>query len=119
MRGMKTIKLLNGQDERRAHWLNLLVETVNRQLTTEKLRLLFRTGKHPAVRCLGILVVWMGALRVLENTFSVGMLLAFIAYKNQFIDRISELDQQGRRSAHAAAACRAAGGHRAHAAGTA
>ena len=35
MRGMKTIKLLNGQEERRAHWLNLLVETVNRQLTTE------------------------------------------------------------------------------------
>ena len=38
MRGIKTIKLFNGQDGRRAHWLNLLVETINRQLTTQKLR---------------------------------------------------------------------------------
>jgi ATP-binding cassette subfamily B protein RaxB len=91
MRGMKTIKLLNGQDERRAHWLNLLVETVNRQLTTEKLGLLFRTANTLLFGALGIVVVWMGALRVLENTFSVGMLLAFVAYKNQFIDRTSEL----------------------------
>lgn len=91
MRGMKTIKLFNGQDARRSHWLNLLVETVNRQLTTEKLQLLFRTANSVLIGSLAILVVWLGASRVLENTFSVGMLLAFIAYKDQFLDRVSEL----------------------------
>ena len=38
------IKLFNAQEDRRAHWLNLLVETINRQLTTQKLNLLFRTA---------------------------------------------------------------------------
>jgi ATP-binding cassette subfamily B protein RaxB len=71
--------------------LNLLVETVNRQLTTQKLRLLFRTPNALLFGLLAILVVWLGALRVMENTFSVGMLLAFIAYEGQFLSRVSEL----------------------------
>lgn len=91
LRGIKTIKLMNGQDGRRAHWLSLLVETVNRQLTTQKLSLLFRTANSLLLGVLAILIVWLGARRVLENTFSVGMLLAFIAYKDQFLRRVSDL----------------------------
>ena len=53
---------------------------MNRQLTTQKLRLFIRTAKRVLLGTLMILVVWLGAQRVLENTFSVGMLLAFIAY---------------------------------------
>jgi ATP-binding cassette subfamily B protein RaxB len=91
LRGIKTIKLFNGQEDRRTHWLNLLVETVNRQLTTQKLQLLFRIANSLLVGVLAILVVWLGAQRVLDNTFSVGMLLAFIAYKDQFLGRVSDL----------------------------
>jgi ABC-type multidrug transport system fused ATPase/permease subunit len=29
LRGVKTIKLFNGQDSRRAHWMNLLIEATN------------------------------------------------------------------------------------------
>jgi ATP-binding cassette subfamily B protein RaxB len=91
LRGIKTIKLFNGQEDRRAHWLNLLVETTNRQLTTQKLRLLFRTANALLTGGLMILVVWLGARKVLDQSFSVGMLLAFIAYKTQFLGRVSEL----------------------------
>ncbi len=91
LRGIKTIKLFNAQDDRRSHWLNLLVETVNRQLTTQKLQLLFRSSRAALVAGLSILVVFIGARHVLESGFSVGMLLAFIAYKDQFLDRVSSL----------------------------
>jgi ATP-binding cassette subfamily B protein RaxB len=91
MRGIKSIKLFNGQERRRAQWLNLLVETVNRQLTTQKLRLLFRIGNSLIIGTLAILVVWLGAHRVLDGAMTVGMLLAFIAYKDQFLSRISNL----------------------------
>jgi ATP-binding cassette subfamily B protein RaxB len=91
LRGIRTVKLFNGQEERRAHWLNLLVETVNRQLTTEKLRLLFRTANSLLLGLLAILVVWLGARQVLDGGLSVGLLLAFIAYKDQFLRRTSEL----------------------------
>ncbi|MBL8288045.1 MAG: peptidase domain-containing ABC transporter [Rubrivivax sp.] len=91
MRGIKAIKVFNGQERRRAQWLNLLVETVNRQLTTHKLRLLFRTGNSLVIGTLAILVVWLGAQRVLDGAMTVGMLLAFVAYKDQFLSRISNL----------------------------
>jgi ATP-binding cassette subfamily B protein RaxB len=91
LRGIKTIKLFNAQKDRRAHWLNLLVETVNRQLTTQKLNLLFRTANALLMGGLAILVVWLGAISVLQNSLSVGMLLAFIAYKDQFLRRVSEV----------------------------
>lgn len=91
LRGIKAIKLFNGQEERRSYWLNLLVETVNRQLTTQKLQLLVRTTNSLLLGLLGILIIWLGARRVLEQTFSVGMLFAFISYKDQFLDRVSNL----------------------------
>jgi ATP-binding cassette subfamily B protein RaxB len=91
LRGMKTIKLFNAQAARQAHWLNLLVQTVNRQVTTQKLGLMFRTVNSALIGIIAVLVVWLGAERVLQNTFSVGMLLAFISYKDQFLSRVSDL----------------------------
>ena len=91
LRGIKTIKLFNAQDSRRAHWLYLLVETINRQLTSQKLKLFIGTFNGLLLGGLTILVVMLGAQKVLANTFSVGMLLAFIAYKNQFLSRIGGL----------------------------
>ena len=91
LRGIRTIKLFGAQEQRRSHWLNLLVETMNRQITTQTLGLFFRIANSLLVGGLAILIVWLGALRVLDKTFTVGMLLAFIAYKDQFIDRVSSL----------------------------
>jgi ATP-binding cassette, subfamily B, bacterial CvaB/MchF/RaxB len=91
VRGIRTVKLFNGQTRRRSRWLSLMIETVNRQLTAKKLHLVFRVSKTLLLGGLAILVVWLGALRVLDNTFSIGLLLAFLAYKDQFLTRVSEL----------------------------
>jgi ATP-binding cassette subfamily B protein RaxB len=95
LRGVKTIKLFNGQETRRARWMNLFIETVNRQLTTQKLRLMVRTANALLLGTLAILTIWMGANLVLEKALSIGMLLAFIAYKDQFLGRISALIDRG------------------------
>lgn len=91
LRGIKTIKLFNGQEGRRAQWLNLLVESVNRQLTTQNLRLAFQVVNGLLIGGLAILVLWFGAQRVLLNQITIGMLLAFLAYKDQFLGRVSNL----------------------------
>ena len=91
LRGVKTIKLFNGQDSRRVHWMNLLIEATNRQLTTQKLQLLVRTANGLLIGMLAIAVVWLGANLVLEKQMTIGMLLAFIAYKDQFLSRVSNL----------------------------
>jgi ATP-binding cassette subfamily B protein RaxB len=91
LRGIRAIKLLGGQQDRRAHWLNLLVETVNRQLVTGRLDLLFRTANALLLGTLGILVIWLAARMIMENTFSIGLLIAFIAYQGLFVRRVSGL----------------------------
>ncbi|MDF2466327.1 MAG: transporter [Ramlibacter sp.] len=71
--------------------MNLLIEATNRQLTTQKLQLMVRTANGLLIGMLAIVVVWLGANLVLEKQMSIGMLLAFIAYKDQFFSRISNL----------------------------
>jgi uncharacterized circularly permuted ATP-grasp superfamily protein len=39
-----------------------------------------------------VAVIWIGALFVLEHRFSVGMLFAFLIYKEQFAQRVSALN---------------------------
>ncbi len=95
VRAIKTIKLMVGQETRRTHWLNLLVETINRQLATQKLGLIFRTANGALQGLLMILVVWLAAQKVLDQALSVGAMLAFIAYKDQFTRRVSALIDRG------------------------
>jgi ATP-binding cassette subfamily B protein RaxB len=53
--------------------------------------MLFRAANQLLLGALAILVVWRGAEQVLANSFSVGMLIAFIAYKDQFLRRVSDM----------------------------
>jgi ATP-binding cassette subfamily B protein RaxB len=91
LRGIRTIKLFNGQEDRRTHWLNLLVETTNRQLTTERLAILFQISNKLLMGLLTILIIWLSARRVLDNALSIGLMLAFFSYKDQFVGRVTVL----------------------------
>lgn len=91
MRGIKTIKLFNAQEDRRRHWVNLLVETINRNLTAQKLQVVFKTSNMALMGGISLLVVYFGARKVLDNGFTVGALMAFFAYKEQFMTRVTAL----------------------------
>lgn len=91
VRGVQSIKLFGRQEERRARWLNLVVDAVNRDLEVQKLSLGFRCANGLVFGVERIAVVWAGALLVLESAFSVGMLFAFMAYKEQFSARVAGL----------------------------
>lgn len=91
LRGMTTVKLFNAQDERRVQWVNLVVETINRTLATQKITLFMRMANSLLGGFLMIGVVWLGASQVIDGALTVGMLLAFIAWKDQFMTRVGAL----------------------------
>jgi ATP-binding cassette subfamily B protein RaxB len=91
LRGVQSIKLFNRQEDRQARFMNLVVDAMNAQIATRKLDLLFGVLHKLVFGLERIAIVWVGALLVLDKTFSVGMLFAFIAYKEQFAQRISAL----------------------------
>lgn len=91
MRGIRTIKQFEKQDYRQATWLSLFVNQINAGLTTQKLNLMFGFVNTLLFGLQNIIIVWLGASLVIEGEFTVGILMAFIAYKNQFGGRVSSL----------------------------
>ena len=91
LRGVQSIKLFNRQEDRQARFMNLVVDAMNANFVTRKLDLMFSVGHKLVFGLERIAIVWIGALLVMDHRFSIGMLFAFIAYKEQFATRISGL----------------------------
>jgi ATP-binding cassette subfamily B protein RaxB len=91
LRGIRTIKVLGREDSRKTRWMNLLADSTNAQVATEKLSLLFKAANGLIFGLQSVAVIWLGALLVLGGHFSVGMLFAFVAYQEQFKARITNL----------------------------
>jgi ATP-binding cassette subfamily B protein RaxB len=91
LRGVQSIKLFNRQADRQARFMNLVVDAMNAHIATRKLDLLFGVLHKLLFGLERVAVIWVGAVLVLDRSFSVGMLFAFFAYKEQFALRISGL----------------------------
>jgi ATP-binding cassette subfamily B protein RaxB len=68
---------------------------MNAEIGTRKLELLRSVLHRLLFGVERVAVIWVGALLVLEQRFSVGMLFAFFAYKEQFALRVSALIDKG------------------------
>ncbi|WP_321955184.1 peptidase domain-containing ABC transporter [Burkholderia cenocepacia] len=91
IRGIKSIKLFNRQNERRAGWIKLLVDQINAGLRIQKLQLLYQQINGLIFGAAGLIVVWLGARMVMDGYFTVGALIAFSSYKGQFDSRVGSL----------------------------
>jgi ATP-binding cassette, subfamily B, bacterial CvaB/MchF/RaxB len=91
VRGVKTIKLFNRQSERRSSWLTLLVKQINSGLHVQKMQLVYQQLNGLLFGIEGLLVIWLGARMVMDGAFTVGVLMAFNAYKSQFDSRVGTL----------------------------
>jgi ATP-binding cassette subfamily B protein RaxB len=91
LRGVQAIKLFNAQGDRQSRFASLVVETMNAQLTVRKLDLLASVSHRLLFGLERVVVIWLGALLVIDQQLSVGMLFAFFAYKETFAARVSAL----------------------------
>ena len=91
LRGVQAIKLFNAQGDRQSRFASLVVETMNAQLAVRKLDLLFSILHRLLFGLERVVVIWLGALLVMDQRLSLGMLFAFFAYKETFAARVSAL----------------------------
>jgi ATP-binding cassette subfamily B protein RaxB len=91
LRGMMAIKLNMRENERGASYQNLVVDQINAGVKVQQIGIFQRSTNALIFGLESILVVWMGALLVLEGRFSVGMLYAFIGFKLVFLGRVNNL----------------------------
>jgi ATP-binding cassette subfamily B protein RaxB len=91
VRGNRTIKLFVRQAVRTNTWLSLLVNQINAGLRIQKIGIAFHSGNAILAAIENILVIWFGARLCMAGELTVGMLVAYIAYKNQFDAKITSL----------------------------
>ena len=91
LRGVQAIKQFNAQGDRQSRFASLVVDTMNADIGGRKLELWFSVGHRLLFGLERVAVIWLGALLVLDQRLSVGMLFAFFAYKEQFALRFSGL----------------------------
>lgn len=90
LRGMASIKALAIGDRRQGIWNNYLVDRVGAELRVGKIDLIFTIASTFLFGLDRIIIIFFGARAVLEGTLSVGMLVAFVAYKDQFSQRVGK-----------------------------
>jgi ATP-binding cassette subfamily B protein RaxB len=91
LRGMQSLKVAGEEPQRRAAYDNLMVDTVNNDVRLARMGLGFTGASQLVFGIERIGVVWIGALLALKSVFSVGMLVAYLSYKDQFAQRMSAL----------------------------
>ncbi|AGA65204.1 putative ABC transport protein, ATP-binding component [Liberibacter crescens BT-1] len=91
IRGISSIKGLSLENRRLSAWLNTFIESINAHLKTERLNILFKTINSLLFGISRIIMLWLGAKFVVSQEISLGMLMAFSAYQEQFSSRISRL----------------------------
>ncbi len=90
-RGVQSVRLFGRVEERRIGWMNTLADQFNADLRISKLSISYQTASNFLFNTERVIVIWLAALAVLDTRFSVGMMFAFISYKDQFSQRIAAL----------------------------
>ncbi|MHC5176283.1 peptidase domain-containing ABC transporter [Serratia rhizosphaerae] len=86
-----TLKSLGLAATRSQFWLNLNIDTTNANISVTKLDMMFGGVNAFLAACDQIIILWLGASLVIDNQMTLGMFVAFNAYRGQFSDRASNL----------------------------
>lgn len=89
--GIATIKALNLKERRSQHWLNLNIDSCNAGIKQTRFDMMFG-GVNTLISSIDqVVILWLGALAVIDNNMTLGMFMAFNAYRGQFSQRASSL----------------------------
>jgi len=97
LRAMTPLKLFGREEDRRSRWQNLFVDVQNRDVRIERINIFLANGKTFVIAIETLIVFGWGASFVIAGqagqpgSFTVGMLLAFMAYNYQWTSRVTTL----------------------------
>ncbi|ENL4830191.1 peptidase domain-containing ABC transporter [Salmonella enterica subsp. enterica serovar Teko] len=89
--GIAAVKMQGMTDRRHTHWLNLQADAINTGIRITKMDLFFGGLNTFVSACEQTAILWLGINLVMDNDMTIGMFVAFGAYRALFSDRISTL----------------------------
>jgi ATP-binding cassette subfamily B protein RaxB len=91
VRAIQTIKLFEKETDRQNQWQNNLAEAINKDIKLSRWGIGFESANKFLFGLENIVIIYFAAMAVIDNLLTVGMLYAFISYKNRFINSMDEL----------------------------
>ncbi|TCB96658.1 peptidase domain-containing ABC transporter [Kosakonia quasisacchari] len=89
--GILSLRINGVMPHREAAWLNLNVVRRNTQLRQSRLMMWYDIAHTLTGSVVTAVILWKGAGAVLDGSFTVGMLVAYLAYQGRFSGSISSL----------------------------
>lgn len=91
LRGVAAIKFFARPGWRVGGWMNQQVAMVNATVRQQRIAMFYQ-GVNGTIGTLEqAVVLYLAAKMIIDQQFSIGMLVAFLAYKGQFLQRTAEL----------------------------
>jgi len=87
LRAMQTIKVFGGESAREREWAGKFGETIKAQEEAAHVSIFIRGVQSITTSAELVIIVYFGARLAIEGAFSVGMLYAFLSYRQQFSAR--------------------------------
>jgi ATP-binding cassette, subfamily B, bacterial CvaB/MchF/RaxB len=94
LRAAQTIKASGSETVRETQYRNSVAASTNSKIRAGNINLGYFGAEQLVNGVTDVLVVFLGAKAVLSGDFTIGMLMAFLAYKGQFVARATNLVEQ-------------------------
>ncbi|MFC1458903.1 peptidase domain-containing ABC transporter [Microvirga arabica] len=94
-RAIQSIKIFGRESDREAVWQNRYAASISRTIRQGRFTIGFKTANDLIYGIENVLVVWLGAKAITANDMTIGMLYAFMAYKEQFLSKATNLIETG------------------------
>ena len=96
IRANTTVKLFGREVQREAAWRNLYADFINANVEYGKFTIWQKFAETLLVGLQVVIVVWFAARMMMGDAdFTLGMLVAFLAYRQYFTDSMTQLLQKG------------------------
>ena len=91
MRAVQSLKIFNRESDRETQWLNRYSDVVSANVRLGRAKITF-TGLNDALFGLeNIITIYLAAKLALSNSLTIGMIFAFLSYKQHFTEKAVQL----------------------------
>ena len=91
LRGIMAIKVFAREEVRASQWQNRVVDSVRSSQVSQAYGNWQQLCRQVLFAVENILIIWLGAIEVIQGSFTIGMLVAFLSYKAMLSGRASAL----------------------------
>ena len=91
LRAVQSLKIFNRESDRETQWLNRYADVVSANVRLGRTKIAFTTINDILFGLENIITIYLAARLALSNSLTIGMIFAFMSYRQHFTDKAVQL----------------------------